>query len=140
MIDLLIFVEFQHIINRSISRPQKVVFFTKLKKVKPSRFHRVDDGVVDVRSIRYQEGHVEVLDVSTSRIGLDQILVVPLLLLHIRRIRKERSWRPPLKFRFYELYFRSCCLKHAIWQPTLFSAQEGCTDRVLEDKLVDLVV
>lgn len=114
MIDFLILVQPQNILDCRVTCPNEIVFFTGLKKLESSSFHCVDNCIVYVRTLRYQEGHVEILDVTSSLIALDETLVVRLGLVNVGWVWEEGCWRTAFEFRFEELHFVSAGLEYAV--------------------------
>lgn len=114
MVDLLILVQPQNILDCRVTSPNEIVFSTSLKKLESSSFHCVDDCIVYVSTFRYQEGHVEILDVTSSLIALDEALVVRLGLVDVGWVWEEGCRWTAFEFRFEELHFVSAGLEYAV--------------------------
>lgn len=98
MIDFLVLVEPQNILDGRVSCPYEIVIFTGLKKLEATGFHGVDNCIVYVSTFRYQEGHEEILDVTSSWVALDEGGVVRLWLVHVGWVWEKGCWRTALEF------------------------------------------
>ena len=98
MVNFLILVQLQDILNGRVSRPNEIVVFASLEKLKSSSFHGVDNCIVYVSPFGYQEGHEEVLDVASSWVALDEVCAVWLELVNVAWVWEEGCWRTALEF------------------------------------------
>lgn len=141
MVDLLVLVQRQDVVDRRVSRPDQIEVLSALQLLESAEFHRIDDGIVDMRSIRIEECHEQVLDVASPLVGLYGVrMLLRVHLLYVRRVREESSRRSALEVRFHELDIVIRGLEDAIRQSAFLALQECRAHWIFQDELFDLVV